>query len=372
MFLVFKEGSPSSEEAALADPLHSPHRPVSNGAQHLRVATFNVSLFGKQPGTIITRVNDASNQQVRHIIAALAEANPDVVLINELDFDPAGEAANALARRLSLALPDQAPFTAQAFPSNTGIPTGLDVLGKGRKPTPENAFGFGEFPGQYGFALLSRFPVTSTRSFQHFLWRDMPGARLPDQRRKSGKGDFFAPAVLEVFRLSSKNHVDAVIDVPTLGPLHLLLSHPTPPVFDGPEQRNRRRNHDEIRLWADYLRDADYLVDDAGQRGGLPPDSAPFIILGDLNADPDRGDSEDQAIAQLLHHPRVADPEPRGAHGTRTADFRHQSMRVDYVLPCRSLSVHGSGVAWFAKDDPRARWNSASDHHLVWVDVLIP
>lgn len=359
---------------ALVAPLQSPKRPNAKRAQHLRFATFNVSLFGKKPGQIIARVGDPTNQQVQQILDTLTDANPDVVLINELDYDPAGKAADALARRLSLALPEQAPFVAQAFPSNTGIPTGFDVLGKGRTGGPENAFGFGEFPGQYGFALLSRFPIISTRTFQHFLWKDMPGARLPDQRRKSGKGDFFAAKVLEVFRLSSKNHVDAVIDVPNLGPLHLLLSHPTPPAFDGPEHRNRRRNHDEIRLWADYLNNADYLVDDSGQSGGLSEDgdSAPFIILGDLNADPDRGDSEDQAIGQLLHHPRVYDPAPQGAKGPRTADFSRDTMRVDYVLPCRSLSIENSGVSWFAKDDPRALWNRASDHHMVWIDVLIP
>jgi len=30
--------------------------------------------------------------------------------------------------------------------------------------------------------------------------------------------------------------------------IHILASHPTPPVFDGVEDRNGRRNHDEIRL----------------------------------------------------------------------------------------------------------------------------
>ena len=34
---------------------------------------------------------------------------------------------------------------------------------------------------------------------------------------------------------------------------HLLASHPTPPVFDGDEDRNGKRNHDEVRLIADYI-----------------------------------------------------------------------------------------------------------------------
>lgn len=62
---------------------------------------------------------------------------------------------------------------------------------------------------------------------------------------------------LQVLRLSSKSHWDVPIDIP-LGDgvtqrVHMLLHHPTPPAFDGQEGRNLRRNHDEIRLFADYV-----------------------------------------------------------------------------------------------------------------------
>jgi hypothetical protein len=53
------------------------------------------------------------------------------------------------------------------------------------------------------------------------------------------------------------------------------------------------RNHDKIRLWADYIsrpRRSSYLYDDKGRRGGLRPGSR-FVIAGDLNADPYDGDS---------------------------------------------------------------------------------
>lgn len=345
--------------------------PKRRTTRRIRVATFNASLFGKRPGQALRRIQTVSSKQVQHVIATLSDTDPDIVLINEIDFDEAGSAAAALAERLNAALPDQPPFIAHAFASNTGVPTGLDVLGTGQSDGPENAFGFGQFPGQYGFALLTRFPLIETRSFQRFLWKDLPGALLPDRERGSGGGDFFSSAVLNVLRLSSKNHVDAVVDIPGFGPLHLFLSHPTPPAFDGPEQRNRRRNHDEIRLWADYLNGADFLVDDRGLRGGLSPPDAPFVILGDLNADPAKGDSADSAIMQLLNHPRVSDPLPRGARGTATANFGRRIMRVDYVLPSRDLTVTASGVAWFSKNDPRRLWHSASDHRLVWVDLAI-
>ena len=49
--------------------------------------------------------------------------------------------------------------------------------------------------------------------------------------------------------------------------VHFLVSHPTPPVFDGPEDRNGTRNFDEIRFWADYVipSRSGYIYDDNGQ-----------------------------------------------------------------------------------------------------------
>ncbi|MEZ4950428.1 MAG: hypothetical protein R2784_13730 [Saprospiraceae bacterium] len=64
-----------------------------------------------------------------------------------------------------------------------------------------------------------------------------------------------------------------------------MISHPTPPVFDGKEDRNGKRNHDEIRLWKDYIQNAAYLKDDNNRTEGLEKD-AHFVIMGDSNADP--------------------------------------------------------------------------------------
>jgi hypothetical protein len=64
----------------------------------------------------------------------------------------------------------------------------------------------------------------------------------------------------------------------------MLLHHPTPPAFDGPERRNVMRNHDEIRLWADYVgcggtEGAAYLYDDAGTSGGIAPGKPAMLLL---------------------------------------------------------------------------------------------
>jgi hypothetical protein len=231
--------------------------------------------------------------------------------------------------------------------------------------------------------VLSRHPIRTDaiRSFREFRWADMPGALRP----MNPDGTPFLPdAVWQAMRLSSKSHWDVPIDVDGRV-VHLLAAHPTPPAFDGPEDRNGRRNHDEIRLWADYLvpERAGYLVDDAGTRGGLPVDAA-FVIAGDYNADPRDGNSTPGAIQQLLDHPRVdARFVPESAGGAAatpgSADARHDTadfsepapgnLRVDYVLPSRQFTVVDGGVYWPASGEPGADWVRASDHRLVWLDL---
>ncbi len=72
------------------------------------------------------------------------------------------------------------------------------------------------------------------------------------------------------FRLSSKSHWDVPVKVGNKT-IHILASHPTPPSFDGAEDRNGKRNHDEIRFWKDYISDSSnqYIYDDKGVKGGF-------------------------------------------------------------------------------------------------------
>ncbi len=262
---------------------------------------------------------------------------------------------------------------------------------------PNDAFGFGFFPGQFGMAVFSKYPIDddAARTFQTFRWADMPGARLPVDPA-TGQS-WYSPAELATFRLSSKSHWDVPIDVDGRT-VHFLVSHPTPPVFDGAEDRNGTRNFDEIRFWADYVRPGNssrYIYDDAGGTGGLRPGER-FVIAGDQNSDPLDGDSIPGSIQQLIEHPQVntrmtpaseggveAAALQGGANTTHrsdpafdTADFNDAApgnLRADYVLPSRDLKILGSGVDWPLSADPRsAQTNLASDHRLVWVDVRNP
>jgi hypothetical protein len=297
--------------------------------------------------------------------------------LNEIDHAYEGPALGAhvttfLSRYLNQG-PDAIDYPYRfVAPNNTGMLTGLDVDGNGVAATDadrgtrahgDDAYGFGEYPGQFSMALLSRLPVdaAAARTFQHFLWRDLPDTLLPE--------DFYSATVARVFRLSSKSHWDVPVQVGRHW-VHVLASHPTPPVFDGPEDRNGRRNFDEIGFWARYIDGSPAIRDDTGLRGGLP--AVPFVVVGDLNARPDQAESiyrGQRAIEQLLRHPRLRDAGPP----VPTADFAG-GARVDYVIPSVELLVVGGGVFWpDASQDPAgaAMAEQASDHRLVWLDLRV-
>lgn len=373
----------------------------------LRVATYNLSLNRSRPGELVADLSDRDNAQAQAVAEVIQRTSPDVILLNEFDYEPNQRAVN-LFRDNYLEVsqhgadPVNYPY-AYVAPSNTGVPSGHDLNNDGSVGGPDDAFGFGFFEGQYGMAVLSRYPIATeqVRTFRKFLWRDMPGALLPDRPATPQPADWYSPAELDVVRLSSKSHWDVPVVVGGRT-VHVLASHPTPPVFDGPEDRNGRRNHDEIRLWADYVspgRRSAYIYDDNGVHGGLKPGSF-FVVLGDQNSDPHDGDSIPGAIQQLTEHPRIVDPLPTSAgaveaarlqgganrdHRTDpkydTADFADVpgpgNLRVDYVLPFNSLRPQDAHVFWPVRDNPLSRLTGefpfpTSDHRLVWVDVQVP
>ncbi len=293
-------------------------------------------------------------------------ADADVLVLGDVDYDLKGVALRTLSDRIG-----DYPHRFTARP-NRGLQSGRDLDGDGRAGGPGDAEGYGEFAGQGGMAVLSRFPidVDSVRDFSAFLWADFPG--------HLAVGDGRDPT-----RLSTTVHWDVPVRMPDGGRLHLLVWHGTAPVFDGPEDRNGRRNHDETRFWQLYL-DGDIV---------LPP-PRDFVLAGTANADPFDGESRSEAIRALLDHPAVAEPRadsPGGTEAARrdggvndvqagpanldTVDWPDGpgdpgNLRVDYVLPAAHLTVLESGVLW-----PEEATSLGSDvrlasrHRLVWVDL---
>jgi hypothetical protein len=379
----------------------------------VRFATFNASLNRGVAGALVADLSTPGNAQAQTIAEIVQRTRPDVLLINEFDFVDGGVAAQ-LFQQNYLSVPHNGANPIEygyrfVAPSNTGIASGFDLNNNGQIVTTpgapgygDDALGFGAFPGQFGMAVYSRYPIDygQIRTLQHFLWRDMPGALLPDDPATAAPADWYSPAELDIFRLSSKSHWDIPIQIGKQA-VHFLVSHPTPPVFDGAEDRNGRRNFDEIRLWADYVMPGrgGYIYDDQGRYGGLTP-GAEFVIAGDQNSDPVDGDSVPGSAQLLLDNPRInasftpvsdgaveaarlqggANLTQRGNPAFDTADFADSApgnLRADYVLPSRQLRVTDGAVFWPVLADPLSRLTGvfpfpSSDHRLIWIDVNLP
>ncbi|MEP7704054.1 endonuclease/exonuclease/phosphatase family protein [Paraglaciecola sp. 25GB23A] len=369
-------------------------------AQTLRIATFNVSMeagnyapadSALSGNELFAQLASGKNQQINNIAHIIQIVRPDIILLNEFDYTANDEKGIKafLTKYLNVAQDQAKAINYPYFYSaavNTGVDSGLDLdkdgvaSGKGG-----DAFGFGLYPGQYGMVILSRYPIdkNAVRTFQHFLWQDMPDNLMKTVKNEQGQAWYSAEAQ-SVLRLSSKSHWDLPIDV-NGRTIHLLASHPTPPVFDGPENRNGKRNHDEVRFWNDYVdvQKASYIYDDKGLHGGLTPSSR-FVILGDLNSAVDNGDSMKEAISALVYSSKVIQNIPHSEGGrlhrptdiaasTYTADW---GLRADYVLPSTyGLSLVDSGVFWPEPDSILAPLvkdrQASSDHRLVWVDVTL-
>ncbi|MDZ8240633.1 MAG: phytase, partial [Nostoc sp. ChiQUE01a] len=374
----------------------------------IRFSQFNASLNRNAEGQLVSDLSTPDNAQAKAVAEIIQRNNPDVLLINEFDYSPEAVQLfkqNYLAVSQNGATPVDYPYFYIA-PSNTGIASGFDLNNNGTAVTTpgeagygDDALGFGNFPGQFGMLLLSKYPIDTAniRTFQKFLWKDMPDALLPDDLATPEPNDWYSPEELAVLRLSSKSHWDIPIQV-NGKTIHVLASHPTPPVFDGPEDRNGKRNHDEIRFWADYVSPGkgDYIYDDEGKTGGIDAGSS-FVIMGDQNADPLDGDSFDFAIRQLLENPGIntnvipsslggpqqadlqggANTNQTGNPAFDTADFADTTpgnLRTDYVLPSTDLTIANSGVFWPLNTDPTFSPVGtfpfpSSDHRLVFTDV---
>ncbi|MEQ9097183.1 MAG: endonuclease/exonuclease/phosphatase family protein [Phycisphaerales bacterium] len=375
----------------------------------IRVATFNI----EDVSTTDLLIND--QPRVQRIAEVIQRLRPTVLLVNEIAFDwhgvpgvPVDEPEGSNGRRFvdhylevsQGAGLEPLRYRAVMLPSNTGRPSGFDLDNNGEVvtayPRPTRAsrsgevppqseegrafgndcWGFGAYPGQYAMALLvdHRLDVLDEeiRSFRLLPWSAMPDARMPIDQDGT---PWYDQEEWAAMRLSSKSHWDIPVKLPNGTVVHFLCSHPTPPAFDGSEQRNKARNHDEIRFWDDYLDNRGWIASDDGETGGLARGEL-FVILGDLNADPTKGSDVGEAIDRLLKHPRVQrlkpprhdEPVP-DLEPTDTARF---GLRVDYVLPSKGMEVLRSGI-WTTP--PAERLGSRgfpSDHFPVWAEISVP
>lgn len=313
-------------------------------AESYRIATFAAPLSRDGPGLLLRDIRKGDDAQIAATHGVLAQIAPDVILLTEFDYDLDGLALAAFAALFG----GDYPYLFAAQPNN-GMPTGLDMDRNGQLGEPRDAQGYGRFSGDGGMALLSRYPIGDVTDLSDILWRDLPGATLPE--------DFYPDNISAVQRLSSSGHWIVPVEVPN-GAITLMVFAATPPVFDGPEDRNGLRNRDELRMWEVAL---------DGAFGEVPAD---FVIVGNANLDPVDGDGFSEAMATFLSDPRLQDPLP----GQDTADWPDEgpgNLRVSYVLPSAGWLVTDAGVYWPAPGQGLLGSDgmAAGPHHLVWVDI---
>ncbi len=331
----------------------------------LRIATWNAELSRRGPGLLLRDIAAGKDPQATAAVEVVLALDADVLVLTGFDYDLGNAALDAFAATLAA---KGAPYPHRfALRPNTGVPTGLDLDGDGRLGGPRDAQGYGRFPGEAGMAVLSRLPLRTdaARDLSALLWRDLPEAIAPPA----------SPEVTAIQRLSTTGHWLLPVVMPGGQEMELLIWYASPPVFDGPEDRNGRRNHDEAALWLRLIE---------GRLDPAPP-GGPFVVIGDANLDPLDGEGLPTALNALLTHPRLTDPAPRGDHGRREPAHRGDpaldtalydgigGLRVDYVLPSSDLILRDAGVLWPAEGVPLAATLAlASRHRPVWVDIDWP
>ncbi|MCA8961932.1 MAG: endonuclease/exonuclease/phosphatase family protein, partial [Planctomycetes bacterium] len=245
-----------SDSAAQASPRAFGADRVAAEPVRLRIAVFNVRELST---TKLRRVDDGGAGTDPQVVAAariVQRVRPDILVVQEIDHDlshPDRLEADARCFEESYLASGEQPIRYPHLfiaPNNTGRLSGIDLDGDGVVATAEDegtrryggdCFGYGSYPGQYSMAVLSRLPFDDhrVRTFQMFRWKDLPGHHIPAELSSEAR---------DGMRLSSKSHWDLPVRVGDRS-IHLFVSHPTPPVFDGPEDLNGRRNFDVILFW---------------------------------------------------------------------------------------------------------------------------
>ena len=334
---------------------------------------MNAALERNGPGLLLRDIL-REDEQVTAFAKVVAQVSPDILVLQGVDYDHGLVALKALRDVIDRADGPHYPHIFSARP-NTGMATGLDMDGDGRLGRSRDKQGFGRFAGQAGMAILSRWPLNRDgfQDYSDMKWMDLPSAMLP----KAMGAPFPSTKALRAQRLSSVGHWVMPVNLPDSKTLTLMTFHATPPVFDGPEDRNGRRNHDEILFWLRFL---------DGEFGSAP--NRRFVLLGDANLDPTDGEGRKSAIARLLSDHRLQDPRPKrpaptvqgpGHTGNAALDTvawpedGPGHLRVQYILPSSDIQVEDAGVHWPPNGAPGFEDAAiAGPHHMIWADITLP
>ncbi|MDB2408051.1 endonuclease/exonuclease/phosphatase family protein [Jannaschia sp.] len=223
-------------------------------------------------------------EQAQATLDVILHAQADIVLLLNVDWDHGGRGAQALRDALSKAGLDY-PHIVAVRPT-TGRPSGFDLDGNGALGEARDALGYGRFTGDGGMVLLSRVPLGVVDDRSDLLW----------SMRSIAPAEVLPEGADTIVPLASVAQWIVPLRVGAAD-LTLITMNANTPVFDGPEDRNGRRNADELGYIAEL---ADTLPNP--------------IVLGRANLDPLDGAGLRGAITALLTHPARQDQEGMGRH----------------------------------------------------------
>lgn len=384
--------TPSAEYPAPGQPVadepgdeEDPSTTEEKAESDLRVATLHADLTAEEESgdavdQLVSALSSGNHTQARAVAQTVQMNEPDVLVVTGVTYDDSEEVAEQLQDRyLGVGLNAQSAvdyphvFTA---PTNSGLESGADLDGDGTIGGPGDAVGHGEYPGQYGMIVFSKYPIAEdeVRTFQNFLWSDLPDNNMPER---------FSGLEESVLRLAETSMWDIPIEVEGRDdPVHVVASS-----LAGREdsETETARAEDIRRVLTDYVSgSAWYLSDDDGDEGSLPW-GEDFVIAGL----PAHGESEDEDLSALLDSARLQDPEPEALTEeplseragssedpmpAATRENEDGETRTSFVLPSSDFDVSNSGVFWpgegeFGYEVVNPESSYGLNDRLVWVDL---
>ena len=119
----------------------------------IRFATFNIAMGMETEGEMYKRLKSGDDEALMKVAAIIQQVRPDVLLLNEFDWYQLDSTLLFIRNYLDHSQYGNDPIDyAQALNGavNTGEDSGLDLDNNGVLNEPQDAWGYGKFPGQYG------------------------------------------------------------------------------------------------------------------------------------------------------------------------------------------------------------------------------
>lgn len=379
---------PTPGQPPITPDSQDPTTTVEKSVGDLRVATLHAEISGGSSAEVLEELSGGMHPQAR-VLAETVQVNaPDVLVLTGLSYDEHQQIAASINEEyLSRGQNGQTGIDYSHIytaPTNSGIDSGADLDGDGRVGGPGDALGYGRYAGERGMAVFSVHPIVEdeVRTFQEFLWQDMPENSLPAEE--------FSTLEKSVLRLPSTSMWDIPLEVPgEPDPVHLVATDLNSP--PGPTAPDTARSEDQRRMVSEYVSGAAwYLYDDDGAYGGLDS-AAPFVVAGGLADAQELQTWPNQRVPELsslLEGESIQDPGPEAITEEPLPERREATVdpqathglsgdtavRSSYVLPAAALNVDNSGVFWPAEGefgfdlvDPADPDSPAG--RLVWLDI---